>query len=61
MLFPVGGGGGIDVAGFLVENFLRVAIFADRAIDSLPDIELFAGAAVGAEGEFVLIDDAGGG
>ena len=46
VFLPVGGDCGIDVAGFFVENRRGVAVVTDRAVDRLPDVELFAGAAV---------------
>ena len=55
MLAPVRGDRVVDVAGLLVEDRLRIAIFADRAVDRLPDIELFSGSAVIAEREFVAL------
>src|SRR5256885_7912215 len=46
----------IDLTGIFVEDLLRVTIGADRTVDGLPDVELFAGARVGAKGELILID-----
>ena len=53
MLFPVTRDTVVDHAGALVENFLRIAVVADRRINGLPDVPLFGRAAAIAEGEFV--------
>ena len=42
MFLPVCGGGGIDLASFLIEDGLRVAVLAYGPVDGLPDIELLA-------------------
>jgi len=57
VLFPVVGDFVIDLSGVLVENLLRITVGADRTVHRLPDIELFAGARVSAERQFILIDD----
>ena len=46
---PVGGDIFIDDAGSLVPDFGGVAIGAGRAEDRLPDVPLFAGAAMSAQ------------
>ncbi len=50
---PIFGRFVVDRAGLLVEDRLRIAVFTDGRIDSLPDVELFAGAPVIAKGRFV--------
>src|SRR4029077_1823125 len=60
MFFPVGGDGRINVARFLVKDWLRVAIGADGAVNSLPNVELFAGSRMGADRQFILVDGFGG-
>ena len=55
VFLPVGGDFGIDLAGFLVENLHGIAVGADWAVDGLPDVELLAGARMGAERELILI------
>src|SRR5208282_3542538 len=60
VVFPILGDGGIDFAGALVEERLEVAVGAERAEDGGPDVELVAGAAVGAGDEFEVIALLGG-
>jgi hypothetical protein len=36
----------VDLSGRFVEDGLRIAVLADGSVDGLPDVELFAAAAV---------------
>ena len=49
---PVGGNLGIDHAGALVEDALRVAVGPLRGIDRFPDVPLLAGAGLVAQHQF---------
>src|SRR5580700_3367639 len=51
----------MDCAGALIPDFGGVAVGPGGAEDGLPDVPLFAGAAVGAEDEFPAIGAFGGG
>ena len=49
MLAPVIGDGVIDYSGALIENFFWITVGSRGAEDGLPDVPLFAGAAVRSE------------
>ena len=61
MFAPVGGYVFIDNAGALIPDFGGIAIWAYRTEDSLPDVPLFAGAAVGSQDQLPAIGALGGG
>src|SRR5271170_1882887 len=60
VLAPVFGDMVVDLSRLLVEDWLRIAVLADRPIDRLPYIELFSRPSVIAERKLVPVDLVGG-
>src|SRR6202453_2076096 len=56
VLAPVLGYVVVDLPGHLVKDGLGICILPDWPVDSLPDVELFAAAAIISERQFVTID-----
>src|ERR1700677_3799520 len=56
VLAPVLGYVVVDLPGHLVKDGLGICILPDWPVDGLPDVELFAAAAIISERQFVAID-----